>query len=509
MADVESISGVAKASIESVSGVAAASVETISGVTGGLGVQHAAIGAETTIASSTADYLTPLVGYDTTNDRLLYMYRDSNETGRTRVAKIDAAGAITGSDTTGTLSMNYSSNTTDSCCPMAMIFSPNVELWTMYYIDGTRPYSQSKSQGASYIMAAQTSLNTTGGYNDTITKSADVYVSGGSFEEAKLIYDDYSQTILAAHIQGLWSRQPIFTTSANSSDVGHRGMRSYINSGTLTVAEGPGWNHPWISTGSGGSHSATSNGTADAHSVTCCVADSIDSVIVAVNQGRDAKIASGRKQSEDSPTSGSADDWGALVTFETDNVTDIDVAWDESRSKGMLVWKDTSGYGAYQTFSVNSTETDTTHADWRKITLGSGSDTNGTFYDGATDSPTIIYNPDGGTAPHFVVFYRDDADSDKLKLKKATMSDSDLTVTFADAVEVTDYAVDEANTVISIGTTGTNGSQNMDTALRHYSCVYVPDDTPGIVITYKKSSGNDVMTRRVANLGTNYDQAAG
>ena len=84
-----------------------------------------------------------------------------------------------------------------------------------------------------------------------------------------------------------------------------------------------------------------------------------------------------------------------------------------------------------------------------------------------------------------------------------------LTVTFADAVEVTDYAVDEANTVISIGTTGTNGSQNMDTALRHYSCVYVPDDTPGIVITYKKSSGNDVMTRRVANLGTNYDQAAG
>ena len=111
--------------------------------------------------------------------------------------------------------------------------------------------------------------------------------------------------------------------------------------------------------------------------------------------------------------------------------------------------------------------------------------------------------------PHILLFYRDDADSDKLKLIRATMSDSDLTVTLASDVEVTDYAVDEANTAISLGTTGTNGSQNMTTAIRKYSCVYVADDTPGIVITYKKSSGNDVMTRRVANLGTNYDQTAG
>jgi len=94
-------------------------------------------------------------------------------------------------------------------------------------------------------------------------------------------------------------------------------------------------------------------------------------------------------------------------------------------------------------------------------------------------------------------------------LRKATMSDSDMTVTFGAEIEVTDYTVDEANTEISLGTTGTNGSQNLTTAKRHYSCVYVADDTPGIVITYKKSSGNDVMTRRVANLGTNYDQAAG
>ena len=508
------INHVAKASLGKVNHVVKASVGKVNNATADF-VQIAAIGAETTIASGTYNQLTPLVGYDTTNNRLLYVYRQSDHKGRTRVAKIDAAGVITGSDTTGTLSMNYAHSTPsparneDACLPMSLLFNPFSELWQFCYIDGTRAWGTTRSQGASYIMAAQTSLNTTGGYNDDITKSVDVYISGASHEDGKMVYDDYSQTILFTWIQKSWSRQPIYSSSANTGDVENKGIRSLIDSGTVTVVEGPSWNHPWISTGTGGSHSDSSTGTADAHSTTCCVAGSIDSVVVAVNQGQNGLIAAARKQTENSPTTGYAADWSAVQEFDSTNVTDIDVAWDESRSKGMLVWRDTSGHGAYNTFSVNSAQTDTSHADWRKITLGSGTGTNGSFHGAATNSPTIIYNPDGGTAPHFVIFYRDDADSDKLKLIRATMSDSDLTVTLASDVEVTDYAVDEANTAISLGTTGTNGSQNMTTAIRKYSCVYVADDTPGIVITYKKSSGNDVMTRRVANLGTNYDQTAG
>jgi len=504
---IAKVNGLAKADIGKINGLEKADINKISGLTASF-VQHAAIGAETTIASSTYDQLTPLVGYDTTNNRLLYVYRDSNHKGMHRVAKIDAAGAITASGTTGTLDMNYDQNNTDACLPMALLFNPFSELWQFVYIDGTRNYATTRSQGASYIMAAQTSLNTTGGYNDDITKSADVYISGASHEDCKMVYDDYSQTILFTWIQKSWSRQPIYTTSANTSDVGHKAMRSYLDSGTVTVHESPGWNNPWISTGTGGTHSDSSNGTADAHSTTCCVADSIDSVVLAVNQGRKGLIAAARKQTENSPTSGSAADWSAVQEFDSNNVTDIDVAWDESRSKGMLVWRDTSGHGAYHTFSVNSTETDTSHADWRKITLATGTNTNGSFHAASTNSPTIIYNPDGGSDPHFVVFFRDSGDG-KLMLRKATMNDSDMTVTFGAEIEVTDYTVDEANTEISLGTTGTNGSQNLTTAKRHYSCVYVADDTPGIVITYKKSSGNDVMTRRVANLGTNYDQAAG
>ena len=170
---IAKVNGLAKADIGKINGLEKADINKISGLTASF-VQHAAIGAETTIASSTYDQLTPLVGYDTTNNRLLYVYRDSNHKGMHRVAKIDAAGAITASGTTGTLDMNYDQNNTDACLPMALLFNPFSELWQFVYIDGTRNYATTRSKGASYNMAAKTSLNTTGVYNDDITKSSDV-----------------------------------------------------------------------------------------------------------------------------------------------------------------------------------------------------------------------------------------------------------------------------------------------------------------------------------------------
>ena len=520
MADVESISGVASASIESVSGVAAASVETISGVTGGLGVQYAAVGAE---SAAGADYNTshrPVMCYDTSTDRIVvaYQFRDASDAEfalKYVVGTLSADGSISwgtpgtvdGGATTGTPSNGGTERKIVK--PLCMEFNSNINKIQIAYI----VYHPAEDTDHKLYTKVGT---VTGGTTNTVSwartgdANSDNVVIGEAPVKARMAFNS---AVNKMYIHYKWVNESVGGSNEPENRVreltSDTSSSSSLDVVTLRRPDGSTVYWPW-------KNGAGSINQQDWTGIT--FADSVDRMLICtLSNDSSGGHPTGRMNvflcdaSTNNVVSGDYNGgYGFTADEDGHSHEEAAIAWDEELDKFLWVFRDAddNNYlkGIVGTLT-SDTQGGTTYANVKpSYPLGSPDNTETAITDVAVTGVNVIYNA-AANAQHFIVSYNRNDTYDDIAFRTVTLNASDNSFTVG------------AEKVLHTGGSGSEARDWSNATYSPYSnnMAYCPDGTAGVLICYQydrdigggEGAQTTTYVRRLAALGTNYGQTAG
>ena len=215
---------------------------------------------------------------------------------------------------------------------------------------------------------------------------------------------------------------------------------------------------------------------------TCTYAKSINRLLVAVN---DADTGHANCVTLNAGDGDSQDvTWGSSTGYEfmASQCDYIDIAWDETVGKGLLVFRNGTK-GKYQIFTVDP------DSDANTIAFPSDTASAGEFEPGDVKGCSVTWNENEG---HFLIIYIDDADSDKFKLVKATINADDDDVVLGTVLHFSDDS-------------GSQAVHNFNTKMNHTKTAYLPDtEAKGIMVAVIRDNYSDIDAYRLSAQGTDY-----
>ena len=450
---IQKVSGVDKGSLQAVSGVAKTSIQAISGTTALFvtydSVAEMGTGSGTTIRGPRSDeegdnYPTsteggyrPVIAYDTNRDRVVVGWQDLNSPNNPQlcVGKV----ANDGSVTWGSIIEPHGTNKGRF---IDIEFNPNTNKIQMMWnhdegSDNYDPY------GATFTINDDDGTDFLDGDTGTITN-----FSGSEIEYGTMAYDEDTESMYICYKHG--------------SNVK---ARQFLDDCSDIASFDP--DVPW-----------DENNTQTYP--TCTYAKSINRLLVACNDANTGHANCITLNSGDgnAQTVTLGDDDG--YEFMASQCDYIDIAWDETVGKGLLVFRNGSA-GKYQIFTVDDSD--------NSIAFPSGGSSAGTFESGDVKGCSVTWNENEG---HFLIIYIDDADSDKYKLVKATVNSSDDNVAFGSILHFSNSS-------------NSKPVHNFNTKMNHTKTAYLPDTgAKGIMVAVIRDHYSDIDAYRLSAQGTDY-----
>jgi len=434
---IQAVEGIAKTSIEAMDGITASFVTFDSVATMGTGSSPTLRGPNSDAGGTLGGYR-PVIAYDTNRDRVVVGWQDqlSPNNPQLCIGTIANDGSVTWG------SIHEPDGTTRGRL-VDIEFNPTTGdiqmVWNRDF--GTNDY---RGQGATFTIDADDGTDFLDGDTGTINS-----LSGSEIEYGTLAYDEDTASMYMHY---------------------NIGTTSYVHQLTDACDDLPTFDAvPW-------------NASNAQTYPTCTYAKSINRLLVAVN---DADTGHANCVTLNAGDGDSQDvTWGSSTGYEfmASQCDYIDIAWDETVGKGLLVFRNGTK-GKYQIFTVDP------DSDANTIAFPSDTASAGEFEPGDVKGCSVTWNENEG---HFLIIYIDDADSDKFKLVKATINADDDDVVLGTVLHFSDDS-------------GSQAVHNFNTKMNHTKTAYLPDtEAKGIMVAVIRDNYSDIDAYRLSAQGTDY-----
>ena len=445
---VKKVNGEAKASIKKINGELVASINKLladeagfitfdSVATMGTGSSPTLRGPDSDEESGRGGYR-PVIAYDTNRDRVVVGWQDvDNENNpQLRVGKV----ANDGSVTWGSI---HEPDGTNKGRFVDIEFNPNTNKIQMVWNrdHGTNDY---RGQGATFTIDADDGTDFLDGDTGTVNSLSG---SGSEIEYGTLAYDEDTASMYMHY---------------------NIGTTSYVHQLTDACDDLPTFN------------SVPFNASNAQTYPTCTYAKSINRLLVAVNDANTGHANCVTLNAGDGDSQ--VVTWGNSTGYEfmASQCDYIDIAWDETVGKGLLVFRNGSK-GKYQIFTVDDSD--------NSIAFPSGGSSAGEFESEDVTGCSVTWNENEG---HFLITYLSVAGSYRGYLLKATVNSSDDSVAFGSARQFTDES-------------SSRPTHNFHTKQNHQKTAYLPDTgAKGIMVAVVRDHYSDIDAYRLSAQGTDY-----
>lgn len=438
-ASIGKINGLEKAEINKISALTASFVTFDSVATMGTGSSPTLRGPDSDEESGRGGYR-PVIAYDTNRDRVVVGWQDvGNENNpQLRVGKV----ANDGSVTWGSI---HEPDGTNKGRFVDIEFNPNTNKIQMVWNrdHGTNDY---RGQGATFTIDADDGTDFLDGDTGTVNSLSG---SGSEIEYGTLAYDEDTASMYMHY---------------------NIGTTSYVHQLTDACDDLPTFN------------SVPFNASNAQTYPTCTYAKSINRLLVAVNDANTGHANCVTLNAGDGDSQ--VVTWGSSTGYEfmASQCDYIDIAWDETVGKGLLVFRNGTK-GKYQIFTVDP------DSDANTIAFPSDAASAGEFEPGDVKGCSVTWNENEG---HFLIVYMDDADSDKYKLVKAEISADNNNVSLGSVLHFSDDS-------------GSRPAHSFNTKMNHTKTAYLPDTgAKGIMVAVIRDHYSDIDAYRLSAQGTDY-----